>query len=442
FIHLQFEFGQDILTEEQNDQMKIYSIFFYIIFSLSIEFGSIQAQENGCLSSLDMLVEEALQNNPEIKSAEWLWRAYLQRPTQVSALPDPMFSYSRFGANVETRVGPQENVLTLSQKIPFPGKLSLKGKMANQDALAAEQKYQATVRDVIYKLKLAYYDLYWVDQSLLILQEYQQLLRDFQRVAETKYATGTGIQANVLKAQVEISSILERQLNFDKIREGAVARLNALLAQDQNTSVGFVGPIDTTLFEVSEAELIVKAIEEREELNSAKAMIQKSEYAISLSKRNYWPDLNLSFTYITIPSGRTVAPDNGKDAWSINAGINLPIWQGRRNAAVDEAQAMLVSNRDSYENLKNEVQAEIKDLLARLNTAERTVNLYAQQLIPDAGRTLQSVLASYQTGTLDFLNLLDSERMLLNFRLAYAKELANYRQQMVGLERAVGGELP
>ncbi|MFQ5710114.1 MAG: TolC family protein, partial [bacterium] len=110
--------------------------------------------------------------------------------------------------------------------------------------------------------------------------------------------------------------------------------------------------------------------------------------------------------------------------------------------AVGEAQSMLVSNRENYDNLKNEVEAEIKDLFARLKTAERTVDLYAQQLIPDAERTLQSVLASYQTGTLDFLSLLDSERLLLNFRLAYAKELANYRQQAAALERAVGGELP
>ena len=191
--------------------MKIHYIFFYIIFSLSIEFGSIQAQENGRPASLDMLVEEALQNNTEIKSAERLWRAYLERPTQVSTLPDPMFSYSRFGANVETRVGPQENVLALSQEIPFPGKLSLKGKMANQDALAAEHKYEATKRDVVFKVKQTYYDLYWVDQSIAILNQYLVLLKDFTRVAEQKYATGQGIQANVLKTQVEISSTLERK---------------------------------------------------------------------------------------------------------------------------------------------------------------------------------------------------------------------------------------
>ena len=388
---------------------------------------------------LDDLVQEAIENNPQIKSAEQQWQAVQRRVPQVSSLDDPTFSYTRWLSSVETRVGPQENVFMLSQRFPFFGKLSLKGDMANQDAVAAEQKYQATVRDVVYKLKLAYYDLYWIDRSLLTLQEYQQLLRDFQRVAERKYATGTGIQVSVLKAQVEISTIEARRLNFGQLREGAVARLNALLARERNTPVDFVGAIDTTLFQMSEMALVEKAIAEREELQSAAAMIQKSRYAIRLSKRNYWPDLNLSFGYITIPGGKTSAADNGKNAWSINAGINLPIWLGRRNAAVDEAESILVSNRQSYENLKNDVEAEIKDLYARLQTAERTVNLYAQQLIPDAERTLQSALASYQTGSLDFLSLLDSERLLLNFRLAYAREVASYRQQVAGLERATGG---
>lgn len=423
-------------------------IIFLCLFGFCLVGSSasqIQMRQAGHLDSmvaLRDLIIEAKQNNSQIKSAERQWHAIGRRVPQVSSMEDPMFSYSRWLSNVETRVGPQQNVFMLSQRFPFFGKLSLKGDMTNQDAAASEQKYMATVRDVVYKLKSAYYDLYWIDQSLLILLEYQRLLRNFQSVAERKYATGTGIQANILKAKVEISSIEERRLNFDRMRVGAAARLNALLAREQSTPVGFVGAIDSTLFEAGEAELIQKAIEERQELNSAEAMIQKSEYAISLSKRNYWPDLNFSLTYITIPSGRTLAPDNGKDAWSINAGINLPIWLGRRNAAVDEAQAMLVSNREHYENLKNEVAAEIKDLLARLKTAERTINLYAEQLIPDAERTLRSVLASYQTGTLDFLSLLDSERLLLGFRLAYAKELANYHQQAAGLERAVGGELP
>lgn len=421
-------------------------IFIFLFGFLFVSFSNAQTQKSSFGSGdsavvLAELVQQAVQNNPQIKSAEQQWRAVQQRAPQVSSLDDPMLSYTRWGSSVETRVGPQENVFMLSQRFPFFGKLSLKEDIANQDATAAELKYQATVRDVVYKVKQVYYDLFWIDRSLLILEEYSQLLRDFQRVAETKYATGTGIQANVLKAQVEISSIEERRLNFEKLREGAVARVNALLARERNAPVPFVGSIDTTLFDVSESELVQQAVDKQQELKSAVAMIQKSEYAIQLSKRNYWPDLKLNFSYITIPAGQTAAPDNGKDAWAINAGINLPIWLGRRTAAVHEAEAMLFANRENYENLKNEVEAEIKDLYARLQTARRTVNLYAQQLIPDAERTLQSALSSYQTGTLDFLTLLDSERLLLNFRLAYAKELANYRQQVAGLERAVGGEL-
>ena len=420
-----------------------------ICFTFSILFaGSANAQiQMGLFSGrdsvavLDELIQEALRNNPQIKSAEQQWRAVQQRVPQVSSLDDPVFSYTRWVSSVETRVGPQENVFTLAQRVPFFGKLSLKGDMANQDAMSAQQKYLATVRDVVYKVKLAYYDLYWIDKSLLVLDQYQQLLQDFLRVAERKYATGAGIQANVLKARVEISTIEERRLNFGELWEGAVARLNALL--DRGVSpIGFVGAIDTTLFEHNEQDLVQRAMEQREELKSAEAMIQKSKYAIRLSKRNYWPDLNLNFSYITIPGGRTSAPDNGKNAWSVNAGINIPIWLGRRKAAVDEAQAMLVSTKETYENLKNGVEAEIKDLYARLQTAQQTVNLYVQRLIPDAERTLRSALASYQTGILDFLTLLDSLRMLLNFQLAYTKELANYRQQVAGLQRAVGGELP
>ncbi len=424
--------------------LKLITSVFTCIFLLAssclaqIQINTMNSRESRIV--LNTLIQEAIQNNPQIQSAEQQWRALQQRIPQASSLEDPVFSYTRWGSSVETRVGPQENVFSLSQRFPFFGKLSLRENMANQDVIAAEQRYHATVRDVIYKLKVVYYDLYRIDQSLLILKEYHQLLQDFQRVAERKYTTGTGNQANVLKAQVEISSIEERRLHFDKMREGAVARLNALLARNQDRPVAVVAVLDTTRIEMSESELIQRAVEEREELNSARAEIRKSEYGVSLAKRNYWPDFKLSFSYITIPGGKTFAPDNGQDAWSIKAGINLPLWLGRRKAAVDEAEATFISNRKNYENIQNEVEAEIKDLYARLQTAERTVNLYAQQLIPDAERTLQSVLAAYQTGTLDFLSLLDSQRMLLNFRLAYVKELANYRQQIAALKRAVGSE--
>ena len=119
---------------------RINPFWIVVIFVIAFSRNFVLAEENGLSLSLERLIEEALKNNPEIKSAERRWRASQERPIQVSTLPDPVFSYSRFGQSVETRVGPQENVFVLSQSIPFPGKLGLKGKMAKQDALAEEQQ--------------------------------------------------------------------------------------------------------------------------------------------------------------------------------------------------------------------------------------------------------------------------------------------------------------
>ena len=117
--------------------MKKYCFLLFLIMMYVFYFGAGVAQQNGATLSLDKLLKETIEKKPAIQAAESRWRASQQRPAQVSTLPDPMFSYARFGSSVETRVGPQENVLMLSQRIPFPGKLGLKGKMARQDALAA-----------------------------------------------------------------------------------------------------------------------------------------------------------------------------------------------------------------------------------------------------------------------------------------------------------------
>lgn len=400
------------------------------------------AQEDRRSISLQKLLEDALERNPEIKSAESRWRAWQERPTQVSTLPDPMFSYSRFGESVETRVGPQENVLALSQRIPFPGKLGLKGKMAKQDALAVEQNYEATKRDVVFKVKQAYYDLYWVDQSIAILDQYLQLLQDFTRVAEQKYATGQGIQANVLKSQVEISSTIERRLGYEKIRRGVVARINALLDQPQDTELGMASGIDTARVRLDEDALVSLALSQREELQAVQAMIGKSEFMKSLAKREYLPDFNLRANYIDVSKGVSTAPDAGKNAWSVMVGLNLPIWFGKRNAAVREADETISSNKLAYENLENQVKAEIKDFFYQVQITGRTLDLYEQGLIAQAESSLESALSSYRTGRLDFLNLLDAERMLLNLNLGYVKEQSGYQKQLAALERSVGGELP
>ncbi len=422
--------------------MKHFLNWIVILLILLVSQNSVYAQNKSGSLSLHKLIEEALDRNPEIKSAERRWLAKEQKPAQVSTLPDPAFSYTYFGKSVETRVGPQENVFTLSQKLPFPGKLRLKGKMATQDAVAAKQQFDATERDVLFKVKKAYYDLYWIDQSIAILSKYLSLLQNFSTVAEQQYATGKGIQANVLKSQVEISSTMERRLGFEKMREGVVARINALLDRPQGTRLGIASAIDTNRVRLKKDLLINVAMSQREELQAVQAMVQKSEFMKRLAKREFWPDFTVRANYIDVAKGVSVAPDAGKNAWSVMAGINLPIWLGKRKAAVREAEETISSNKLTYDNVENQVKAEINDLYYQLELTEKTLDLYEQGLIAQAESSLESATSSYRTGKLDFLNLLDAERMLLNLNLGYRKEQANYQLELAGLERAVGGKLP
>ncbi|MEE9169946.1 MAG: TolC family protein [bacterium] len=390
---------------------------------------------------LENLIAVASQNNPAIQAAEKRYRAFLNIPDQVSTLPDPMLSFTRWIENVETRVGPQENVFMLSQRIPFPGKLGLKGKIAGQDAEAARHQLSAVRRDVIFKVKMTYYSLYRIDRSLQILEQYLDLLRDFAQVATTKYATGQGIQAQVLKAHVEISNVIAKQLSFEKMRTGVGAAMNALLDRPSHSPIALVAEIDSSRIQLNEDRLLERAVAERQELLANQSMIQKAEFATSLAKKNYYPDFNIQATYITVPKVNDMFPDSGKDPFGIMFGINIPIWLGARKAGVRQADENFSAQRLKYENLMNQVEAEIADITFQIKTTGETLDLYERGLLIQAESSLKSATAAYQTGKLDFLNLLDAERMLLQLRLAYTNEQANYFKQIAALERAIGGNL-
>jgi outer membrane protein TolC len=135
-------------------------------------------------------------------------------------------------------------------------------------------------------------------------------------------------------------------------------------------------------------------------------------------------------------------PESGKDPFSLTVGMNIPIWLGKRKAAVTQAEEARAAEMARYADLQKNIEAEINDILFQLQTTKETLELYEQGLITQAESSLQSATAAYKTGRLDFLNLLDAERMLLQINLAHIREQANYAKQLAALERAVGGRLP
>ncbi|HEA65178.1 MAG TPA: TolC family protein, partial [Candidatus Aminicenantes bacterium] len=266
-------------------------------------------------TSLSELIEEALSQNPQIKAARNEWEASLQVIPQAKSLPDPMLSYSYFGQSVETRLGPQRNKFSLSQKFPFFGKLSLKGEIARKGASILEEQYMAVKLNIVLRVKKAFFSLFWLDRAIRISQEEKEVLERLAKIAEIKYETGKANQQDVLKTQLEISKVLDKILILNQRRKAIAAELNALLNRHPDSFIGEVEEFEIPELKVELEKLYELARELRPEMRKVRHFIEKNEESLKLAKKNYFPDFKLMVDYIDIGAGTTTNPEDGRNSW-------------------------------------------------------------------------------------------------------------------------------
>ncbi len=418
---------------------KKYALLLYsIIAAITIApLQSVCPQEDNSVI-LDSLINEALEKNPEIKASHKAYLAAEERVKQAVSLDDPMFSAGYFVENVETRVGPQRAKYGVSQKFPFFGKLTLRGRIALRDRDIAFESYNAVKREIVKELKHTFFDLFWVRKSIVVTEEIKGLLDMLEKVAESKYSTGVASQQDVLKAQVEISRLIDKLLILDKQEVTLVEKLNTLLNRPVETPIGKIEDFDLTVFNYSLEELFDLAKEHRQELRAASLNVDKHKKIVSLKNKDYFPDFTFGVDFIDVGSGKTMMSNDGQDAWMVTGKVNVPIWLGRLNASVREAKNTLSSSEELYQNVNNKVFFQIKDFHFKLKTAKDLVNLYRMALVPQAEESLNAAQASYETGRTGFLDIIDSERILLNYKDAYFKAMADYEKTIADLERAAG----
>ena len=399
-------------------------------------------------SQLEEYAHRALQHNPALQESLARYRAALQRIPQVTALPDPMLTFTQFIRSAETRVGPQLNTLMLSQKFPWFGKLDLKGKVVFKEAATQYQAYRAQEREIISLIKRAFYDLGYVDRAVEIRQEDQLLLEHYEDLAQIRYTTGQGLQQAVIKIQAEITKVINRLKILDQQRMSLVARLNTLMDRPPEESLPPVGLLSLPQPTLNLEELYKLGEQNRQELKATMAQIEKSEQSIELAKKDYWPNVILGAGVINVgeredPAGILLPPpDNGKNAYSFSVGINIPIHREKYNAGVLESTETLIANRKQYLNIRNEMEFSIRDQVIRIETLREQVDLFEQVLILQAEEALRSTESAYATGQLGALDLLDSERVLLELRLINARYYTDYLQALANLERAIGTKFP
>jgi len=393
-------------------------------------------------------VEAALENNPAIAELLARYRAALERVPQMQSLPDPMFTFSQAIRSVETRVGPQRNSFVLSQAFPWFGKLDLRGQVATQDALAVYHLYRARQREVIVQVKRAYYELAYADRALAISREEQSLLEHYETLAQTRYATGQGLQQAVLKIQAEITRVLSRLDLLEQQRASLEARLNTLMDRSPHDSLPPTEPLSAPGADLDLDALYQLGEDNRQELKAAEERIAKSERAIDLAKKSYWPDFFVGVGLVNVGDRKDAAgilsppPDNGKNAFSVSAGVNIPLWRDKYDAAVREASETLLAERSGYADARNEMEFSIRDQVVRAGTLQEQIRLFEDVLIPQSEETLRSTESAYETGQLGVLDLLDSERVLLGVRIVHARYTSDLSSALANLERAIGTRFP
>jgi len=410
-----------------------------LIFFLAIT-GVIHLRSHAEAAGIREYVEQALERNPELLALEENIETARFKAAVAGGYPDPVLSYSYFVDEIETRLGPQQSVLQLIQPVPFPGKLSLMEEIAGFEALVAEEYLQLARLKVTRKVKTACYSIAAVDEILGVIEQERSLLGRLEEVVATRLETGAAFQQDLLKIQIERLKLDERALEFKKKRNTLSSKLNALLNREAASPVVIDSPAYRGSIIETSAELRETALEQPE-LRSARHRIDQSNLSLSLTRRKYLPDFMLGMSYFSIGEAPMDIPDSGRDAWNVTVGVRVPLWFGKTRNEARQHKSRVRQLERSYESARSRILADIEDHYNQYRIAADLVALYRDELLPRAEQALEATETGYLTGVMDFLSVLDSERLLLALRITLAERKAEVEIRIAELEAIVGRDL-
>jgi len=407
------------------------------------EAGNVETEASGNRpSALKELVEYAVKNNPRVAAARLRWESVKEKYPQATSYDDPMLMYTQPIREIETRLGPQKRIIALSQKIPFPGKLGLKGEIVEKEMEIARTRYEKAVRDLTVEVKKAYYDLFYIDSAFELAKENDAVLDYFAEVSRANYGLSVSQLDELVRAQKLSATASLDLIRLDDMRTSIVARLNTLLFRAEDTPVDRADKPELRAFAYSLDEIKGWARENYEELKIAGLNVEKSELEKKLAGYSYLPNFNIGVNYSEIgdpPNAMT--PDAGEDAYAITFGINIPLWFSRNRASVSEASIEREKSLVEKGAVVNELDNELKRVYFNLTNSYRIVKLYGETLVPEAKESLGFAEARYKNGEEMIGRVLETQSLWINFRLVYLRSLSDYFKSIAELERLSGREL-
>jgi outer membrane protein TolC len=386
-------------------------------------------------SDLDQLVQEALTNNPDLAAAKARWQQSTYRAPQVGSLKDPILSFAlsnypndNFSSDDTPMTG---NELKLAQAFPFPGKLENRSALANEQARWFEAVYQDKHFQLARKVKDAWYRLYYKNQAIVVTKRNLALVDDIIRLTEVRYETGSGLQQDVLKAQVQRSRLMERLMALRQQKSVVQAELNRLLDRPSGGAYDIPKELDLVTVEKS-LETFQQAGNEKRPLNSAyQALIKRYRFQKKLAKLDDYPDVTLWASWRFRDDGLS---DGGTDFVSAGVSFNLPVYRERRRAATAEAMAAVRMAERQSEDFRGSVEQSIQNAYARMEETRQQTELYRQGIIPQTSLSFQAAMGSYQVGKLEFISLLDALMTTFQAEMEYYRVSSEYMRSLAWLE--------
>jgi cobalt-zinc-cadmium efflux system outer membrane protein len=406
----------------------------------SVQVSEQMQHEVGVPTPLTALVEEAEKNDPTILAAERAARAARFVAPQMSALPDPQFTLQQFSVGSPRPFAGYTNSdfayigLGASQQLPYPGKLKLRGEVADRDADAARVHVDVVLQDEIEMLKTTYFHLAYLQQTLGTIQRNAALLQQVEQQAEAHYSAGMGNQQDVLKAQLERTKILREVSMHHQLVGEAQAELKRILRRPQDSADIIAEPVAATFLRYTASELLDKVREQNPNIHENKAMVQRNQTAVELAQKEFLPDFGVSYMYENTDR-------KFRDYYQLSFNVNFPRRKPRQ-AALAQAQVNVERAQEDLDTQLQAALAEVQKQYVMVKTSEEQLLIYRDGLIPQAQATIQAGLASYQSNREDFETLFSSFMDVLSLNLEYQQTLLDHETALAHIERLTGVTLP
>jgi outer membrane protein TolC len=390
--------------------------------------------------SIEDYQQIAAENNPEVRSAFHQYLASLEEPDQMGALPDPEVAFAYFISPIETRLGPQQARISLTQMFPWFGTLGDKREIASIQSKAHFEIFRETRNRIFYQTEKAFLELYELDRSIEIAEENLQILNSLVEISLRRYETNQATQVDVLRAQIEQEDLKTQLALLRDNRSVLEKRISELLNHPENAQIHAPDTLNTELLLGDSQSLRNQLIRENPALSRLRYQEESSREMKKLAAKDGKPSFGIGADYIftgerTDMSGLT---DNGKDALIARASFRIPLFRNKYNSKVQQAEQNIQSAQMEISSKENSLETDLDESLRDYYDSERRFELYDQTQIQRVNQALTIMMQSYSTDSSNFEEILRMQRKLLDYQLSRIQSLADMHKTMAYIEYLTG----